>query len=1192
MDERIRILEDLNLIYIRQIALSLQDSDFQKKIDYEIRMRDGTCKLLAACTQREQALEAAKSLMICNTRIMAYMSELQRMKEAQVRQRRVRRSSDAGLLKDRLPCNGKVAISDLRIPLMWKDTDYFKNKGDFHRYAVFALIKIGCEIYDTEMVMVNRTMTDISFESSFVFSNVGPDFEMKLEIYSCCVEEDFSMASAPKKLANKLSTSLGRSTGKKIRASLDSTGESVMVDDGSSPVLLPAVAVEGPKYHLLAQTSLSLAAIHNNVCTQSLNRLGNEHCSFWLPLYGSLCCQLAAQPLCMTQQMMSSFLNLQTVGEHYNWTRMYCVLQGTNLRCYYSPEEVEAKMDAAFTIAINKETRIRATDKDPKRKSNSISITNCYAAEEVTHTLVSESQEEMCRWMEAFWQHFCNLSAWKQCCDQLMKIDIVSPRKPPVTMSRQGLSLYHQMGKKNDCRCWKLESRSEWCWKSTAVQAASEEQENRRFGQKPFIKNKGRMDIDVDYERPNIETIKCVVVGDNAVGKTRLICARACNATLSQYQLLATHVPTVWAIDQYRVCQEVLERSRDVVDEVSVSLRLWDTFGDHHKDRRFAYGRSDVVVLCFSLANPLSLRHVKTMWYPEIRHFCPRTPVVLVGCQLDLRFTDLDAVNRARRPLVKPIKTTDILRPEDGQQIAQELGIPYYETSVVAQFGIKDVFDNSIRAALTARRHLHFWKSHLKKVQKPLLQAPFLPPKPPPVVISVPETLLLGGETPATLFSTPVCPDVTFILHDGQQIFAHRVYLATSSSKFYDLFSIELMQKPCMDGEKEADDTGKRTHRKEQAGNTKNLRVDDSIIVKNPPVSLRTSNSNETVNPTDHERMIQVALKHGKQLSKWARGFLTIHLDYIEDPVTGRDRYMTVVTMDYLIQKKPFQTVLEYLYTGYLNETQVDLIEVAVIAEILEVFDLRMMVANVLNKESFMNQEITKAFHVRRTNRIKEFLLKGTFSDVVFEVENVLIPAHKPLLMSSCDWMAAMFRGSFLESYIDKVPVPDCSSSCLQAVLDFLYTGQLGLNHHVDTMELIAFADRLCLCGLVALTEKSAVEELIQISRQGSDIDGLVLQYLENAQLHSARQLAAWCLHHICTNYNSICRKFPKEMRHMSPEKQEHFEKWRWPPVWYLKAEDRYHRALRERQREQELLQKQRLGRKWNFWRSISTTHS
>lgn len=64
----------------------------------------------------------------------------------------------------------------------------------------------------------------------------------------------------------------------------------------------------------------------------------------------------------------------------------------------------------------------------------------------------------------------------------------------------------------------------------------------------------------MDYERPNVETIKCVVVGDNAVGKTRLICARACNATLTQYQLLATHVPTVWAIDQYRVCQEVSKK--------------------------------------------------------------------------------------------------------------------------------------------------------------------------------------------------------------------------------------------------------------------------------------------------------------------------------------------------------------------------------------------------------------------------------------------------------------------------------------------------------------------------------------------------------------------------------------------------------------------------------------------------------
>ncbi|XP_056139204.1 rhotekin isoform X5 [Lampris incognitus] len=145
-----------------------QDSDIQKKIDHEIRMRDGACKLLAACSQRDQALEAAKSLQTCSTRIMAYMSELQRMKEAQVMQRAARRSSDAGPMDDRLPCKGKVAISDLRIPLMWKDTEYFKNKGELHRCAVFCLLQLGGEIFDTDMVMVDRTLTDICFDNTIV----------------------------------------------------------------------------------------------------------------------------------------------------------------------------------------------------------------------------------------------------------------------------------------------------------------------------------------------------------------------------------------------------------------------------------------------------------------------------------------------------------------------------------------------------------------------------------------------------------------------------------------------------------------------------------------------------------------------------------------------------------------------------------------------------------------------------------------------------------------------------------------------------------------------------------------------------------------------------------------------------------------------------------------------------------------
>ncbi|XP_005729414.1 rhotekin isoform X3 [Pundamilia nyererei] len=446
MEEKLWILEDLNMMYIRQIALSLQDSDIQKKIDHEIRMRDGACKLLAACSQKDQALEAAKSLQTCSTRIMAYMSELQRMKEAQVMQKVTRRSSDAGPMDDRLPCKGKVAISDLRIPLMWKDTEYFKNKGELHRCAVFCLLQLGEEIFDTDMVIVDRTLTDICFDNTIVFSEASPGFELRVELYSCCSEDDYSAGSTPRKLASKLSSSLGRSAGKKLRAAMEPGPCSPVSNGGGAPLLLPVPSVPGPKYHLLAHTTLSLSHVQDSFRTHDLIISGNEECSYWLPLYGSMCCRLAAQPHCMTQQMMSGCLKVkqQCGGDPQSWTKVHAVLKGTNLFCYYRQEDVEANVEPAFTIGINKETRIRASEKDPLSKVQNICISNHYGGEEVTHTVTTDSREETHRWMEAFWQHFYDMSQWKQCCDDLMKIELPSPRKPAPITPKQG-SLYHEM---------------------------------------------------------------------------------------------------------------------------------------------------------------------------------------------------------------------------------------------------------------------------------------------------------------------------------------------------------------------------------------------------------------------------------------------------------------------------------------------------------------------------------------------------------------------------------------------------------------------------------------------------------------------------------------------------------------------------------------------------------------------------
>ncbi|XP_039545417.1 rhotekin [Pimephales promelas] len=407
-------------------------------------MREGACKLLAACSQRDQALEASKSLLTCNARIMAYMSELQRMKEAQVMQRIARRSSDAGPMDDRSPCKGKVAISDLRIPLMWKDTEYFKNKGELHRCAVFCLLQLGGEIFDTDMVMVDRTLTDICFDNTIVFNEAGPGFELRVEMYSCCSEDDYSAGSTPRKLASKLSSSLGRSTGKKMKAGLEPGACSPTSNGGGATLLLPVPSVPGPKYHLLAHTTLNLSHVQDSFRTHDLTITGNEECSYWLPLYGSVCCRLAAQPHCMTQQMMSGCLRVKLGGEPQGWTNVYGVLKGTNLFCYHQKEDMEASVEPVLTIGINKETRIKAAEKDPHSKAQNIRITNQYGGEEVTHTLAADCREDTQHWMEAFWQQFYDMSQWRQCCDDLMKIELPSPRKPAIVTPKQG-SLYHEM---------------------------------------------------------------------------------------------------------------------------------------------------------------------------------------------------------------------------------------------------------------------------------------------------------------------------------------------------------------------------------------------------------------------------------------------------------------------------------------------------------------------------------------------------------------------------------------------------------------------------------------------------------------------------------------------------------------------------------------------------------------------------
>ncbi|XP_062286717.1 rhotekin-2 [Scomber scombrus] len=425
---------------IRQSVLFLQteNTNLQEKLDFEMRMREGAYKLLLACSKRDQVLNASKNLQTCNARIKAYFSQLQRKKEEQDKMGAVSGFSDP-LSDDRVPCNGTIAMTGLRIPMMWRDSAHFNNRGSSRRVAVFCLMQIGSEVFETEMVVVDRSVTDICFEGVTVFKDAGPMFELKVELWSCALEEELTLVNTPKKLAKKLRNSFGKTAGKKLCPLLDSPDPDTFLQYNPIP--------SGAKYNLLAYTTLDLCEAEGSFQSHSLIVLQDAEWSSWLPLYGNLCCRLVAQPVCMTQSMMTGYLSQkQSVEGMHRCCSLYCVLSAGFLSCYFTPEEIDAKVQPTLKVPITKDTRIRLMEKEAAgQKSRSMSIINPSSEGAQTIVFTTDTTEELEDWLEALHQHLYDQSQWLHCCDQLMKIEVASPRKPSLFLTKQADSVYNDL---------------------------------------------------------------------------------------------------------------------------------------------------------------------------------------------------------------------------------------------------------------------------------------------------------------------------------------------------------------------------------------------------------------------------------------------------------------------------------------------------------------------------------------------------------------------------------------------------------------------------------------------------------------------------------------------------------------------------------------------------------------------------
>ncbi|PJF16652.1 CDC42 protein [Paramicrosporidium saccamoebae] len=177
----------------------------------------------------------------------------------------------------------------------------------------------------------------------------------------------------------------------------------------------------------------------------------------------------------------------------------------------------------------------------------------------------------------------------------------------------------------------------------------------------------------------DINTVKCVVIGDGAVGKGDF--PRDYVPTVT-FRLVSSLIAKVF--DNYAVTVEVGGQK--------ITLHLLDTAGT----RPTQFAHCVVFLLCYAVTNRTSMENIRDKWYPELRRYSPGIPFILVGTQVDRRPAGASTGTGSNQSFVSQ---------SEGLKMAKELGaVSHIECSALTREGIREVFVNAILAALDPKK--------------------------------------------------------------------------------------------------------------------------------------------------------------------------------------------------------------------------------------------------------------------------------------------------------------------------------------------------------------------------------------------------------------------------------------------------------------------------------------------------------
>ncbi|KAM7458025.1 hypothetical protein BLSTO_01209 [Blastocystis sp. subtype 1] len=178
-------------------------------------------------------------------------------------------------------------------------------------------------------------------------------------------------------------------------------------------------------------------------------------------------------------------------------------------------------------------------------------------------------------------------------------------------------------------------------------------------------------------------SMKCVVVGDGAVGKTCLLISYSTDHFPEEY------VPTVF--DNYKVDVKVGDKT--------VSLELWDTAGQEAYDqlRPLSYPNTDIFLIAYSCVDRNSFLNCEK-WYKELESYWEDksrpVPLFLVGTKKDL-ITSEETMQKLKE------NNETVVSMQEAEEMAKKLNAGgCMQCSAKTQEGLKAVFDRAVNVIL------------------------------------------------------------------------------------------------------------------------------------------------------------------------------------------------------------------------------------------------------------------------------------------------------------------------------------------------------------------------------------------------------------------------------------------------------------------------------------------------------------